>query len=240
MIAVAFDRMSLWSKVLAPLKYSSLQDFNNDYNCLVQGPRMTAVVFDQISLWSKVFVPLRYGSPQDFNIDYKGLYHPLDGATKPKYKLLCLLTTKKIGKEKKALAFNWNRCCHLVLCLQLIPFHCLTQWPRLTAVAFDSMSLWSKVLALLRYGSLQDFNNDYNYLFKGLRMIAVAFDRMPVWLKVFALLRYGSLQDFNNDYNCLVKGPRLKLFFNSRASTVKLFYTCNLNPLNKLVWFAAY
>jgi hypothetical protein len=26
-------------------------------------------------------------------------------------------------KEKNALAFNWDRFCHLVLCLQLIPFH---------------------------------------------------------------------------------------------------------------------
>jgi len=23
-----------------------------------------------------------------------------------------------------ALAFNWNMCCHLALCLQLLPFHC--------------------------------------------------------------------------------------------------------------------
>ncbi len=35
-----------------------------------------------------------------------GLYHPLDGITNPKYKLLCSLTTKFFCKEKKALAFN--------------------------------------------------------------------------------------------------------------------------------------
>ncbi len=52
-----------------------------------------------------------------------GLDHPLDGVTNPKYNLLHLLSTKKICKEKKALAFNQDRCCHLALCLQLILFH---------------------------------------------------------------------------------------------------------------------
>ncbi len=49
------------------------------------------------------------------------LCHPPDGSTSPKYKLLCFITTKKICKEKNALAFNQDRCCHLVLCLRLIP-----------------------------------------------------------------------------------------------------------------------
>jgi hypothetical protein len=53
------------------------------------------------------------------------LCHPPDGSTSPKYKLLCFITTKKICKEKNTLAFNRDRCCHLVLCLQLIPFHLL-------------------------------------------------------------------------------------------------------------------
>ncbi len=52
------------------------------------------------------------------------LCHPPDGSTSPKYKLLCFITTKIFCKEKNALAFNLDRCCHLVLCLQLIPFHC--------------------------------------------------------------------------------------------------------------------
>jgi hypothetical protein len=51
------------------------------------------------------------------------LCHPPDGSTSPKYKLLCFILTKKICKEKIALAFNRDRCCHLVLCLRLIPFH---------------------------------------------------------------------------------------------------------------------
>jgi hypothetical protein len=51
------------------------------------------------------------------------LCQPPDGSTSPKYKLLCFITTKKISKEKNALAFNRDRCCHLVLCLRLIPFH---------------------------------------------------------------------------------------------------------------------
>ncbi len=51
------------------------------------------------------------------------LCHPPDGSTSPKYKLPCFITTKCFCKEKNALAFNRDRCCHLVLCLQLIPFH---------------------------------------------------------------------------------------------------------------------
>jgi hypothetical protein len=53
-----------------------------------------------------------------------GLDHPLDGVTNPKYKLLHFLTNKKNCKEKKALAFDRDRCCHLVMRLQLILF----QW----------------------------------------------------------------------------------------------------------------
>jgi hypothetical protein len=53
------------------------------------------------------------------------LCHPPEHSTSPKYKLLCFITTKKICKEKNALAFNWYRCCHLVLCLQLIHVHYL-------------------------------------------------------------------------------------------------------------------
>jgi hypothetical protein len=52
-----------------------------------------------------------------------GLYHPLDGVTNPRYKLLYFVKTKKICKEKKALAFYRDRCCHLALCLWLILFH---------------------------------------------------------------------------------------------------------------------
>jgi hypothetical protein len=52
-----------------------------------------------------------------------GLYHPLDGVTNPRYTLLCFLTTNFFYKEKKALAFNWDRCCHLALCLRLIHLH---------------------------------------------------------------------------------------------------------------------
>jgi hypothetical protein len=53
-----------------------------------------------------------------------GLYCPPDGITNPKYKSFHFLTTKLFCKEKKALAFNWDRCCHRVLCLQLILFLC--------------------------------------------------------------------------------------------------------------------
>ena len=52
-----------------------------------------------------------------------GLFHPLDGDTNLKYKLLCFLTPNKKISKKKALAFNLDKCCHLALCLQLILFH---------------------------------------------------------------------------------------------------------------------
>ncbi len=44
---------------------------------------------------------------------------PTDVTTNPKYKLFCFLTNIIFHKEKKALAFNWDRGCHLVLV-----FHC--------------------------------------------------------------------------------------------------------------------
>ncbi len=48
-----------------------------------------------------------------------GLYHPLDGDTNLKYRLLCFLTPNKKISKRKAPAFNWDRCCHLALCLRL-------------------------------------------------------------------------------------------------------------------------
>ncbi len=65
----------------------------------------------------------------DSSIDWRmRLCHPPDGSTSPKYKLLCFITTKFFCKDKNALAFNRDRCCHLVLCLRLIPFHCWKHW----------------------------------------------------------------------------------------------------------------
>jgi hypothetical protein len=45
------------------------------------------------------------------------LYHPLDGITNPKHKLLHFLTDIDFYKEKNARALNQDRCCHLALCL---------------------------------------------------------------------------------------------------------------------------
>ncbi len=55
-----------------------------------------------------------------------GLYRPLGGITNTKYKLLHFLTF--FCKERKALAFDWDRCCHLALCLLLILFHSYACW----------------------------------------------------------------------------------------------------------------
>ncbi len=60
------------------------------------------------------------------SIQAMGLHHPLDGVTNPEYKLLPFIQlTKFFCKEKKALAFNWDRRCHLMLRLRFILFHCL-------------------------------------------------------------------------------------------------------------------
>ncbi len=52
------------------------------------------------------------------------LCHPPDGSTSPKYKLLCLYHLNLFYQIQAALAFNRDMCCYLVLCLQLLPFHC--------------------------------------------------------------------------------------------------------------------
>ncbi len=52
-----------------------------------------------------------------------GFYHPLDGITNLEYKLMCFLTPNKKISKRNVVAFNWDRCCHLELCLQLILFH---------------------------------------------------------------------------------------------------------------------
>jgi len=57
------------------------------------------------------------------DINSIGLHHSPDGITNPKYKLQCFITTQFFCKEKNALVFNRDRCCHLALCLQLTPFH---------------------------------------------------------------------------------------------------------------------
>ncbi len=53
-----------------------------------------------------------------------GLYHSLEGAV-PIPSISCCVSKQLtfFYKQKKALAFDWERCCHLVLCLQLIIFH---------------------------------------------------------------------------------------------------------------------
>jgi hypothetical protein len=53
------------------------------------------------------------------------LCQPPDGSTSPKYKLLGFLTIMIFFyQEPNELAFNWDTCCHLVICLQLIASHC--------------------------------------------------------------------------------------------------------------------
>ncbi len=74
-----------------------------------------------------------------YNMATMEVCHPLDGVTNLEYNLLWFLTPKKLIFFKwKALAFNRDRCCHLALCLQLIPFLCgckklYSTWPKLAS-----------------------------------------------------------------------------------------------------------
>ncbi len=75
-----------------------------------------------------------------FQILTIGLHHPLDGITNPEYKLLHFKQLILFFKEKKALAFNWDRYCHLALCLQLILFH----WLKMFANVYTNCKLYYK------------------------------------------------------------------------------------------------
>ncbi len=93
-----------------------------------------------------------------------GLYHPRDGVTNPKYKLLHFLTTKLIWKDRKAQAFNRDRYSHLALCLLLILFHWVTKISAEKNVLTSqnlffclSLSTWSLV------GGLRSFDLDPFY-----------------------------------------------------------------------------
>ena len=66
------------------------------------------------------------------------LCHPPDGSTSPKYKFLCFITTKK--------ALSRDRCCHLVLCLRLIPFHCV-----ICTIFFWESKVWIPLSCLVIY-----------------------------------------------------------------------------------------
>ncbi len=75
-----------------------------------------------------------------FHFHRMRLCHPPDGSTSPKYKLLCFIKTEKNCKEKNELAFNRDRCCHLVLCLRLIPFHYFITLPTKVCECFRLQS----------------------------------------------------------------------------------------------------
>jgi hypothetical protein len=95
-----------------------------------------------------------------------GLYHPLDGITNLKYKLVYFLTPNKKISNRKALAFNQDRCCHLAICLQLILFHCV--WWKV--FFFENTKVWLKCLT------------------NSLVLLNTKFDEIPTWQVLFYLL----------------------------------------------------
>jgi hypothetical protein len=106
---------------------------NVTYKSITLGVVMMSVVMMSVVMLNAVMLsvvasnPMLYYLKSSNDIINKhaiGLYHPIDGVTSLKYKLLCSITTNFFQKERKALAFNRDRCCHLALCLWLILFHC--------------------------------------------------------------------------------------------------------------------
>jgi hypothetical protein len=100
---------------------------------LIANPVALKDFFDQVQKFfftmanepSIKFQNLRENEPPQVYIKHRriGLHHPLDGVTNPEYKLLRFIQLTNFLQEKKALAFNRDRCCHLALCLRLILFH---------------------------------------------------------------------------------------------------------------------
>jgi len=74
-----------------------------------------------------------------------GLHHPLDGVTNPEYKLLRFMQLNFLLREEGTIAFNRDRCCHLVLCLQLILFH----WMAYTSLPTPRVEKLGQVFILL-------------------------------------------------------------------------------------------
>jgi hypothetical protein len=100
------------------------------------------------------FLSLFYSLSPYFLRSSMRLGHPPDGSTSPKYKLLCFITTKKICKEKNTLAFNQDRGCHLVICLQLIPFHSLSFLSLFYSVSLPFFLSFPYALSLFLFVSL--------------------------------------------------------------------------------------
>jgi hypothetical protein len=97
------------------------------------------------------------------------LCYPPVGITSPKSKLLCFITTKFFCEEKNVLAFNRDRCCHLVLCLQLIPFHCLNDCRKLYKFVtlntlFRTLSTTAKMYLHFNLSKMGDgWDKDWKY-----------------------------------------------------------------------------
>ncbi len=69
-----------------------------------------------ITLFTKMIILMCFKKPLLMK-----LCHPPDGSTSPKYKVL--IHHNLFYQIQNALAFNRDMCCHLVLCLRLLPFH---------------------------------------------------------------------------------------------------------------------
>jgi hypothetical protein len=122
----------------------------------------------------EVFLFLKYKKLDNTDVPSMRLSHPPDGSTSPKYKLLCFITTKKICKEKNALAFNRDRCCHLVLCLRLIPSNYFSS--ELYFVYIFSAALCYRL-------QLEPYNVHCSFYFKRLCLAKIILKKMKIFDK---------------------------------------------------------
>ncbi len=152
------------------------------------------------------------------------LCHPPDGSTSPKYKLVCFIKTKKICKEKNALAFNRDRCCHLVLCLRLIPFHSMKKYLKNQAEVLTRPMLWNfsglnLLFRLLSQSvwSLQIFSPQYTF---GLASAQAGYNRVCVsfaqrleckYLAFTNVLAYNSVVNYKKLIIFIKQGPKYQV-----------------------------
>ncbi len=73
------------------------------------------------------------------------LCHPPDGSTSPKYTLLRFKPPWLFYQIQNALSFNQDTCCHLVLCLWLLPFHWVLNEANNKVQSLGCLSFWQNV-----------------------------------------------------------------------------------------------
>ncbi len=61
-------------------------------------------------------------------------------------------------QKQNARAFNWDTCCHLALCLQLLPFHCIVNFVSATVIKNPRSCSWGRLYIERLFGQCQFVN----------------------------------------------------------------------------------